>query len=76
MTSMTLLAWPRRPAAAKYDTSKQGKPGRPPTARSIAGLVVRRRIRYRDTAVMPSPGLCRVAGLGSGFAQFGGDEDR
>jgi putative transposase len=37
----TLLAWHRRLAAAKYDTSKQRKPGRPPTARSIAGLVVR-----------------------------------
>jgi putative transposase len=36
-----LLAWHRRLAAAKYDTSKQRKPGRPPTARSIAGLVVR-----------------------------------
>ena len=29
-----------------------------------------------DTAVMPSAGLCRVAGLGSGFAQFKGDEGR
>jgi transposase len=37
----TLLAWHRRLAAAKYDTSKRRKPGRPPTARGIAGLVVR-----------------------------------
>ena len=41
VTPATLLAWHRRLAAAKYDTSKQRKPGRPPTARSIAGLVVR-----------------------------------
>ena len=41
VTPATLLAWHRRLAAAKYDTSKQRKPGRPLTARSIAGLVVR-----------------------------------
>jgi putative transposase len=41
VTPATLLAWHRRLAAAKYDTSKQRKPGRPPTARSIARLVVR-----------------------------------
>ena len=41
VTPATLLAWHRRLAAAKYDTSKRRKPGRPPTARSIAGLVVR-----------------------------------
>ena len=41
VTPATLLAWHRRLAAAKYDTSKQREPGRPPTARSIAGLVVR-----------------------------------
>ena len=41
VTPATLLAWHRRLAAAKYDTSKQRKPGRPPAARSIAGLVVR-----------------------------------
>ena len=37
----TLLAWHRRLAARKYDTSKRRKPGRPPTVRSIARLVVR-----------------------------------
>ena len=41
VTPATLLAWHRRLAAAKYDTSKRRKPGRPPTARSIARLVVR-----------------------------------
>ena len=41
MTPVTPPAWHRRLAAANYDTSKQRKPGRPPTARSIAGLVVR-----------------------------------
>ncbi|HEX9516581.1 MAG TPA: hypothetical protein VF940_10445 [Streptosporangiaceae bacterium] len=37
----TLLAWHRRLAARKYDTSNQRKPGRPPTAPGIARLVVR-----------------------------------
>ena len=41
VTPATLLTWHRRLAAKKYDTSKRRKPGRPPTARSIAGLVVR-----------------------------------
>ena len=52
VTPATLLAWHRRLAAAKYDTSKQRKPGRPPTARSIAALSSgwRRRIHCGDTA--------------------------
>jgi len=37
----TLLAWHRRRAARKYDTSNSRKPGRPPTVPSIARLVVR-----------------------------------
>jgi putative transposase len=41
VTPATLLAWHRKLAAAKYDTSGQRKPGRPPTARSIVRLVVR-----------------------------------
>ena len=41
VTPATLLAWHHKLAAAKYDTSKQRKPGRPPTAASIVGLVVR-----------------------------------
>ena len=40
MTPAT-LAWHRRLAAKKYDTSKRRKPGRPPTAPGIARLVVR-----------------------------------
>jgi transposase len=41
VTPATLLAWHRRLAAKKYDTSKRRKPGRPPTIPSIARLVVR-----------------------------------
>jgi putative transposase len=41
VTPATLLAWHRRLAAKKYDTSKQRKPGRPPTVPGIARLVVR-----------------------------------
>jgi hypothetical protein len=41
VTPATLLAWHRKLAARKYDTSTRRKPGRPPTLRSIARLVVR-----------------------------------
>src|SRR5450631_2522442 len=41
VTPATLLAWHRRLAARKYDTSKHRRPGRPATVRSIAGLAVR-----------------------------------
>jgi len=41
VTPATLLAWHRRVAARKYDTSRRRKPGRPPAIRSIARLVVR-----------------------------------
>ena len=41
MTPATLLAWHRKLAAKRYDTSKRRKPGRPPTVRSIARLAVR-----------------------------------
>ena len=41
VTPATLLAWHRKLAAAKYDTSKRRKPGRPPTVPGIARLVVR-----------------------------------
>src|ERR1700730_11616619 len=41
VTPATLLAWHRKPADGKYDTSKRRKPGRPPTAPGIARLVVR-----------------------------------
>ena len=36
VTPATLLAWPRRLAAKKYDTSKRRKPGRPPKVPGIA----------------------------------------
>jgi hypothetical protein len=38
----TLLAWHRRLAARKYDTSKRRRVGRPPTIQSIARLTIRR----------------------------------
>ena len=41
VTPATLLAWHRKLAAKKYDTSKQRKPGRPLIVRSIARLAVR-----------------------------------
>ena len=41
VTPPTLLAWHRKLAAKKYDTSRQRAPGRPPTVRSIARLAVR-----------------------------------
>ena len=41
VTPATLLAWHRKLAASKYDTSNRRKPGRPPTVPSIARLVVR-----------------------------------
>jgi transposase InsO family protein len=41
VTPATLLAWHRRLAAKKYDTSKRRKPGRPPTSPGIARLAVR-----------------------------------
>jgi transposase InsO family protein len=40
VTPATLLAWHRKLAAAKYDTSKRRKPGRPPTVPGIARLVI------------------------------------
>ena len=41
LTPATLLAWHRKLAARKYDTSGGRKPGRPPAIRSIARLAVR-----------------------------------
>ena len=40
VTPATLLAWHRRLADRKYDTSKRRRPGRPPTVRSIARLTI------------------------------------
>jgi len=41
VTPATLLAWHRKLAMAKYDTSKRRQPGRPPTVPGIARLVIR-----------------------------------
>ena len=41
VTPATLLAWHRKLAGRKYDTSKRRKPGRPPTVPGVARLVVR-----------------------------------
>src|SRR6266542_1829040 len=41
VTPTTLLAWHRRLAARRYDTSNRRQPGRPATVRSIAQLAVR-----------------------------------
>ena len=41
VTPATLLAWHRRLAARRYDTTKRRPPGRPATVRSIARLAVR-----------------------------------
>ena len=41
VTPATLLAWHRRLAARKYDTSRGRRPGRPPAVRSIARVAVR-----------------------------------
>jgi putative transposase len=41
VTPATLLAWHRRLAARKYDTSSRRRPGRPATIASIARLTVR-----------------------------------
>ena len=41
ITPATLLAWHRKLAGKKYDTSGRRKPGRPPTVPGIARLVVR-----------------------------------
>jgi transposase len=41
VTPATLLAWHRRLAARKYETSNRRKPGRPPAFPGTARLVVR-----------------------------------
>ena len=41
VTAATLLAWHRKLAAKKYDTSNRRRPGRPRAVRSLARLVVR-----------------------------------
>jgi len=79
VTPATLLAWHRKLAGRRYETSKRRKPGRPPTAPGVARLVVRlakenplwghRRIHGELTklgiAVAPSTvwEILRVAGI-------------
>jgi putative transposase len=41
VTPATLLAWHRKLAASRYDTSSRRTPGRPPTVPGVARLVVR-----------------------------------
>jgi putative transposase len=41
VTPATLLAWQRKLAAKRYDTSRGRRPGRPPTVPSITCLAVR-----------------------------------
>ncbi len=41
VTPATLLAWHRKLAAKKYDTSKRRKPGRLSTAKCVSPLVAR-----------------------------------
>ena len=63
VTPATLLAWHRKLAAKKYDTSRQRAPGRPPTVRSIARLVVRlakENPLYVDPGIMWSLAADRV----------------
>jgi hypothetical protein len=72
VTPATLFSWHRKLAAKKYDTSRQRAPGRPPTVRSIACLVVRLAKEnplwgyrsYAECRIMPSgrpeSGVCPV----------------
>ncbi len=52
VTPATLLAWHRKLAAKRYDTSRRRKPGRPPTVPGITRLAVRlaQENRCGDTA--------------------------
>ena len=79
VTPDTILRWHRdiirRRWAAR--SKRAGPAGQPPAGTSkpwCSGLPARTPAGV--TAVMPSAGLCRVAGLRSGFAQFRDDEDR
>jgi putative transposase len=61
VTPATLLAWHRRLAAKKYDTSKRRKPGRPPTAPGIARLIVRLARENPRVGTPPDPRRTRKA---------------
>jgi hypothetical protein len=49
VTPETLLAWPRKLIAQKYDGTEHRSPGRPPTVREIEALVVRVAEENRDS---------------------------
>ena len=61
VTPATLLAWHRRLAGSKYDTSQRRKPGRPSTAPDVARLVVR---LARENPLWGHRRIQRVAKLG------------
>jgi len=64
VTPATLLAWHRKLAAGKYDTSNRRKPGRPPTVPSITRLAVRlakENPTYVDLGIMWSLAAGQVA---------------
>src|SRR5229473_223439 len=74
-TLLSVIPKARRHGAAR--SKRAGPAGQPPAGTSkpwCSGLPARTPAGV--TAVMPSAGLCRVAGLRSGFAQFRDDEDR
>ena len=54
VTPATLLAWHRRLAARKYDTSTRRRAGRPPTVRSIARIAAHWRGRTRRGVIAGS----------------------
>src|SRR5450755_3167446 len=74
----TILRWRRDLVRRRWAArSRRGRTGRPATRRNVRALVLwlARENPNGATAVMPSAGLCRVAGLGSAFAQFMAGED-
>ena len=54
LTPATLLAWYRKLACGKYDTSQRREPGRPPTVPGVARLVVR---LARENPLYVDPGI-------------------
>ncbi len=81
VTPATLLAWHRKLAARRYDTTKRRTPGRPPTTRSIARLAVRlarenplwgyRRIHGELTKLGIAVGPALLPGVACGSAPLG-----
>jgi putative transposase len=70
VTPATLLAWHRRLAAKKYDTSKRRKPGRPPTVPGITRLIVR--LAKENPLWGHRPGGWRGRRVAAGSAQWAG----